>query len=96
MKIVNSSFLILSMLVFSNGAIFLIFQEGFVKMAETAPLSSKLVTQSVNFHGHLLLKQLTSSHAKDVESLDMKEVDYKVYRARNPEIRFVWRCIIHG
>ncbi|XP_050718862.1 tetratricopeptide repeat protein 14-like isoform X3 [Eriocheir sinensis] len=55
-------------------------------MAGTDPLSSKLVTQSVNFHGHLLLKQLTSSHSKDVESLNMKEVNYKIYRARNPEI----------
>ncbi|XP_045131858.1 serine/arginine repetitive matrix protein 2-like isoform X4 [Portunus trituberculatus] len=56
------------------------------KMAGIDPLSCTLVTQCVNFHGHQLLKQLTSSHPKDFETLNLKEVDYKVYKARIPEI----------
>ena len=59
-------------------------------MAGTDPLSNTLVTRTVNFHGHQLLKQLTSSYPKDFEALNLKEVDYKVYRARIPEIRFVY------
>ncbi|XP_063852100.1 E3 ubiquitin-protein ligase RBBP6-like isoform X2 [Scylla paramamosain] len=55
-------------------------------MAGIDPLSCTLVTQCVNFHGHQLLKQLTSSHPKDFETLNLKEVDYKVYKARIPEI----------
>ncbi|XP_069944557.1 tetratricopeptide repeat protein 14 [Cherax quadricarinatus] len=56
-------------------------------MAGTCPLSSNLVTQSINFHGHQLLKQLTASHPKDIETLNLKEVDYNVCKARVPEIR---------
>lgn len=52
-------------------------------------LSSDLVSRSVNYHGHTLLKQLTTAYPKDIASLNLKDVDYKVYKARIPEVRWV-------
>ncbi|XP_042240388.1 tetratricopeptide repeat protein 14-like isoform X2 [Homarus americanus] len=55
-------------------------------MAGTAPLCSNMVSQSINFHGHQLLKQLTTSHPKDLETLNLKDIDYNVYKARVHEV----------
>lgn len=57
-------------------------------MSLPRPLSQEMVGRSVNFHGHQLLKQLTNSHPQDVEALNLKDIDYKVFRARIPEIRW--------
>ncbi|XP_071551092.1 uncharacterized protein [Panulirus ornatus] len=56
------------------------------KMAETEPINSDMVTRSVNFHGHQLLKELTAAYPREVEGLNLKDVDYKVYKARVPEV----------
>ncbi|XP_042883023.1 tetratricopeptide repeat protein 14-like isoform X2 [Penaeus japonicus] len=50
-------------------------------MAAAVSLNSDLVTRSVNFHGHALLKQLTTDHPKDITQLNLKEVNYAAYKA---------------
>jgi len=52
-------------------------------------LQSSAVTDALNFHGHKLLKILTVEYPGEIQSLELKNVDYKINQARQAEVQKV-------